>query len=107
MSHLLEEVIGKWEKKKRKLTFKKISLTTLGKDDIDFSDDEEKEKEAILYLMAFDNDINELYDSSFSCFSYDDEIYVLYNELYDSLVKVKKDLKNKLVENTMLHERIK
>ena len=47
------------------------------------------------------------FNSNLSCSSNDDEMDDLYNELYDSLVKAKKDLKNKLVENSLLHERIK
>ena len=42
--------------------------------------------------MALD-EINEVYDSNLSYFSDDDEIDDLYNELYDSLTKAKKELK--------------
>ena len=52
-------------------------------------------------------DINEVYDSNFSCLSDDDEIDYLYNEVYDSLVKDKKYLKNSLTKKLQLHERIK
>ena len=57
--------------------------------------------------MALDDDINKVYDSNLSCSSDDDDIDYLYSELYDALVKVKKDLKNKLAKNSLLHERIK
>ena len=43
--------------------------------------------------MAFDNEIDKVYDSNLSCSSDDDEIDDLYNELYDSQIKAKKDLK--------------
>ena len=57
--------------------------------------------------MAFDNNINEVYDYGFSCSNDNDEIDDLYNKLYDLLIKADKDLKNKLSENIVLHERIK
>ena len=37
----------------------------------------------------------------------DDEINDLYNEMYDSPLKAKKDLKNSFAKNLKLHERIK
>ena len=57
--------------------------------------------------MALDNKINKVYDSNLSCSNDDDEINYLYHELYDSLVKEKKDLKSKIAKNDMLHEKIK
>ena len=42
--------------------------------------------------MAFDNEIYEVYDSNLSYSCDDDEINDLYNVLYDSLSKTKKDL---------------
>ena len=35
------------------------------------------------------------------------EIDDLYNELYDSLIKANKYLKDKIVENALLHEKVK
>ena len=49
------------EKKMRKLIFKKANLATQGKEDIDCKDEEEKEKEAHLCLMTFDDEIDEVY----------------------------------------------
>ena len=57
--------------------------------------------------MVFDNEINEVFDSKLSCFSDYNDIDDLYHELYDSLVKAKKYLKNKLVKNTLLHKKLK
>ena len=57
--------------------------------------------------MGFDNEISKEYDLNLSCFGDDDDIDDLYHELYDSLVKAKKDLKDKLVENALLHENVK
>ena len=49
--------------------------------------------------MPFDNDINEVYDSSFSQSNDDDdEIDDLYNKLYDLLIKAKKYLKLSLLK---------
>ena len=56
--------------------------------------------------MTLDNDINEVYCSNLSYFSDDDDIDNLYHELYDSLVKVKKDLKLKIAKNDVLFEKI-
>ena len=51
--------------------------------------------------MALDNEFNEVYDSKHSYFSDDDDdIDDLYYELYDSLVKTKKDLNKKLLKMT-------
>ena len=58
--------------------------------------------------MAFDNDLDEVCDSNLSCFSDDDDdIDDLYHELYDSLVKVTKDLKPKMAKNELLCHKIK
>ena len=75
-----------------KFTFKRANLVTWGEENVDFSDEEQNDKEALLYLMALDDDINEVYDSNLFCSSDDYEINDLYNKLYDSLVKAKKDL---------------
>ena len=53
------------------------------------------------------DDIIELFDSNFSCFSDDDDIDDLSHQLFDSLIKAKKDLKLKIVENMSLLEKIK
>ena len=89
-------------RKKRKLTFKKVNLATYGKEDIDFGNNEEKEKEALLCLIALDDDKNEVYDSNLSYSSKDDEIENLYNELYDSFIKENKDLKSKIANQLLL-----
>ena len=58
--------------------------------------------------MALDLESNEVFDSNFSCFSdNDDDMDDLYHELYDSLVKVNKEFKLKIVENKSLLEKIK
>ena len=49
-------------------------------------------------LMALYNEINDVYDSNLSCSNDDDEIDDLCNEMYDSLVMAKKDLKSKLAK---------
>lgn len=56
--------------------------------------------------MAFRNNLKEIYDSSCSS-SNDVDIDYLYNELYDSLLKVKKELKSTNNKNKMLNEEIK
>ena len=43
---------------------KKVNLATWGEEDIDSRDDDKKEEEAFLYLMALDDEINEVYDSN-------------------------------------------
>ena len=47
---------------------------------------------------------------AFSCSSDDDDddddVDDLYNELYDSLVRVEKELKSKIVENKSLLEKV-
>ena len=95
------------EKRKRKLTLKREKLETWEEEDIDSKDEEENEEGALLYLMALGDETNEAYDSNLSCSSDDDEIDELYNELYYSLVMAKKDLKNKLDENALLHGKFK
>ena len=57
--------------------------------------------------MTLDNEIYEIYDSNLLCSSDDNEIEESCNELYDSLVKTKKDLKIKLAKNAMLHKKVK
>ena len=58
--------------------------------------------------MAFDNDIDKVYDSNLSCFNDDDDIDDLHHELYDSLVKARKDLKlKKITKNDVLFKKIK
>ena len=59
--------------------------------------------------MALDNDLDEIFDSnlSYSSDDDDDDIDYLYHELHDSLVKAKKELKLKIVENKSFLEKIK
>ena len=95
-------------KRKRKLTFKKANLAS--DDEVDSRDDKEKEKdkEALLCLMALNDEINEVHDSSLSYSSDDDnDIDDLYHELYDSLVIAKKYLKLKVAKNELLIEKLK
>ena len=73
---------------------------------MDSGDNEDKEEEALHCLMEIDDDIIELYDSNLSYSRDWDEIKDLYNELYDSLVKHKKELKNTLAKNKSLLEKI-
>ena len=87
------------------MTFKEAKLATWGEEDIDSNDQEEKDEEVPLHLMALDNDINEVYESNLSC-SNDDDIDYFYHELYDSLVKAKRDLKSKIAKNDVLFEKI-
>ena len=69
-------------KERKKLTLKKENLTSWGEEDVDSRDEEKKKEEAHLYLIAFDNEIDKVYDSSLSCFSDDDDnIDDLYHEL--------------------------
>ena len=72
---------------------------------MDFNDDEKKKRKPFSAFWLLTS-INEAYDSSLSYSSDDDEIDYFYNELYGSLIKARKDLKEKLIENTLLHERI-
>ena len=51
------------------------------------------EEEALLYLIANSNNWSEVFYSGSSCSNDDDDIDDLYNELYDSLIKSKKELK--------------
>ena len=93
------EVTRKWEEKKE-VTFKKVNLATLGENEVNFSEEEGKDEEALFCLMAFDDEVTEVFDSNLSCFSdNDDDIDDLYHELYDSLVKAKNELKSKFVKN--------
>ena len=85
------------EKRKRKLIFKKANLATWSDDGID-SDVEE----ALLCFMALKDESNEAFDSNLSNFNDDNDMDDLYHELYDSLVKAKKDLKMKIIENELL-----
>ena len=67
-----------------------------------------KKKKALHYLIALNDDISEVYDSSLSYYSDGDEIHDLYNELYDSLVKAKKELRQaKKKKKILLKEQIK
>ena len=92
------------EKRKRKFTFKKANLATWGEDEVDSDDEEKKDEEALPCLMAFDDEITEVFNSNLSCFSDDDDDDVddFYHKLYDSLVRAKKELKLKIVENESL-----
>ena len=93
------------EKRKRKLTFKKENLATRVEDEVDSDGEEQKDKEALLCLVALDDDIIEVFNSNLSYFSDDDddddddEINDLYHELYDSLVRVKKNLRLKIAKS--------
>ena len=89
------------------MAFKEANLAIWGEKDINSRDEEEKEDEAHLYLMEFDNKIDEVYNSNLSCSSDNKEIDYLYIELYESLVKVKKDLKNELAKNAILQKKKK
>ena len=75
------------------------NLATQGEDEVDFNDEEEKDEEALLCLMAFDQDSTKVLDSNLFSFGDDDDddIDDLYHELYDSLVRAKKELKSKIV----------
>ena len=96
------------EKRKRKLTFKKTNLATWGEDEVHSDGEEKKDEEALLCLIALDDEMTKAFDSNLSCSSDNDgEIDDLYHELYDSLVKAKKDLKLKIVKNESLIEKIK
>ena len=77
----------------RKLTFKKANLATWGKEEVDSDDKEEKDEEALLYLMTFNDEVNKVLDLILSCSNNDsDDINDLYHELYDLLVSTKKEL---------------
>ena len=76
------------EKRKRKLTFKRANQATWGKDEVDSDDEEEKHEEALLSLMAFDQDSIEVVNSILSSSSDDqDDLDGLHHKLYNSLVK--------------------
>ena len=106
MPHISLKVVGKWENKKEvNLKNIYIYIATWGEDEMDSSDGGEKDEEALLYLMAFDDKV---IDSNISCSSDDDdEIDYLNHKLYDSLIKAKKDLKLIIGENESLLEKIK
>ena len=84
-----------------------MNLATWGEEDVDFSDEEEKHEEDLFCLMTLDCEFDEIYDLNLSCSSGDDDIDNLYHELYNSLVKTKKDLKSKIVENELVVDKIK
>ena len=66
------------------------------------------EEEVLLYFLANDNNTCEGYDSSSFCSSYDNEdIDDLYNELCDSLIRAKKELKLANNKIEVLNEEIK
>ena len=91
------------EKRKRKFTFKRTNLATWGKHEVDFDNEEEKDKEALLWLMALDLDSIEVLDSNLSSSSDNEgDIDDLYHELSESLVRAKKQLKSKIVESESL-----
>ena len=89
------------------MTFKKANLATWGEEDANFGEEEENDEEALLYIIALDNEIDEVFNSNLSCFSDHDDINDLYHELYDSLVRAKKELKLKTIENESFLEKIK
>ena len=95
------------EKRNRKFTFKKSNLPTWGEDELDSNDEKEKDEKALLYLMAFDDEVIDVFDSNlFYSNDDDDEIGDLYHKLYQSLVKAKKDSKLKISKNDSLVEKI-
>ena len=59
--------------------------------------------------MGFDDGVNKVFNLNFSCSNDDDDddIDILYHEIYDSLVKVKKELKLKAIENESLLKKVK
>ena len=58
--------------------------------------------------MALDDDANKVFELSSSCSSDDyDDMVNLYHELYGILVRVKKELKTKIVENDLLLQKLK
>ena len=58
--------------------------------------------------MALDDEIIKVFDSNPCCSSEDDDdIDDLYHELYDSLVRAKKELKLKIIKNESLVQKIK
>ena len=58
---------------------------------MDSKNEEEYEEEAILYLMALDDDVNEEYDYNSSCSSDEDEINDLFNEFVIDQLKIRKN----------------
>ena len=93
------------EKKKRKLTFKKANLATWGEEDIDSDEEEVKDEEALLCLMAFNDYIDEI-ELNLSCSS-NDELDDLYHEFFNALVRVKNELKAKMLKMTCLVRKLK
>ena len=93
----------KSESKKQKLNFKKVNLAIWGGEQVDFGE-EEKEEEALLSLMTLKDEENEIYNQTL-CSSNDDEIDNLYNELYESLFRAKKELNHINNKNESLIEK--
>ena len=89
-------------KRKKQLNFKKANLVTQGEDEVDFDDEEEKDKEPLLCPIALDDEITKVFNMNLSYFSDDDGIDDLYHELYESLIRAKKDSKMKTIENESL-----
>ena len=89
----LRRLLENERKKRTKHPAKKAHLATWGDDDIDSGDEEEKEEEALLCLMAIDGENMEVNDSDLN--SSDDEnndVDDLYSELYDDLIKAQKNV---------------
>ena len=78
----------------------KANLVTQGDYEVDFSE-EKKEKKALLFLMAFEDEDIEIYHP-YLYGSSDDDMYDLYSELYKSLLKAKNEL-NMLIRKLSLH----
>ena len=95
------------EKKKRnKQLAKKTHLATWGDKDIESRDEKEKEEDAVLCLMAMEDervDVNDINSNSLNDF--DDDVDDLYNELYDGPIKTKKNVNfsKRVIANLEIH----
>ena len=74
---------------------------------MDSKEKEMKDEKDLICLMALNSEFDEVYDSSLSCSSNDDDIDHLYHELYNTLIKEKIDLKSKIAKNDVLINKIK
>ena len=86
----LKRMLENEKKKKNKKPIKKAHLNTQGDEDMSFDDEKEKEKEALLYLMAFKYDENQVND--LNSYISKDHIGDLYIKHYDDLIKAKKNI---------------
>ena len=83
-----------WEnerKKKTKQLVKKAHLTTWGDEDIESGNEEEKEEETLLCLIALEDKNIEVCDSNLNTLN-DNGVDDLYTKLYDDLIKAKKNV---------------